>query len=83
MTEYPRVIIACGACDQGIGYAEWERRKQPKGKTRMAAKKSTEPATTAEVRSWAQGKGIAVGAKGRIKADVLEQFTKVTKRPVA
>lgn len=45
--------------------------------------KAAEPATLADVRAWAAKKGIEVGRRGKIRAEVLEQFTKDTKRSVA
>jgi len=33
-----------------------------------------------QVREWATGKGYAVGGRGRIAADVIEEFNKAHKR---
>lgn len=77
------LVIACANidCPRAIGYSEWNKQQQPKG-TNMATKKNTEPATAKEVRAWAAEKGLEVGARGRIKPDVLAEFTRITKRPV-
>jgi len=41
----------------------------------MATKKK-EPATIAEVRTWATEKGIITATRGRLKAEVVEAFRK-------
>jgi hypothetical protein len=88
------IVIACAnpTCEQAIGYAEWDRRKatshNQKGTTRMASRKQAqqapvEPATQKDVRIWAAENGVEVGARGRIRTEVLEAFVASTKRPLA
>jgi hypothetical protein len=77
-------LIACAyeGCTKAIGYPAWEA--QQKGTKPMASrKKNVEPATTREVREWANNNGFEVGNRGRIKAEVLEAFTAKTGRPLA
>jgi hypothetical protein len=87
-------VIACAnpACVKAIGYAEWDRRNaavlNQKGKTEMASRKTqqaqnVEPATQKDVRIWAAENGVEVGARGRIRTEVLEAFVASTKRPLA
>jgi len=47
------------------------RRRAVTGKAAYAAYAGYDPAA---VRAWANGQGIQVNARGRIKADVVEQF---------
>lgn len=46
------------------------------------SKKNQDPATTREVRDWARDNGFEVGARGKIKAEVVEAYTKATGRPL-
>jgi hypothetical protein len=48
----------------------------------MARRKNVEPAALGEVREWARQHGHEVGNRGRVKAEVLADFTKQTGRPV-
>jgi len=79
-------VIACARdeCEKAIGYPAWEATQQ-KGTTKMATRKnkSVEPATPREVRDWAAQNGFEVGARGRIRNEVVEAFTAKTGRPLA
>ena len=50
-------------------------RRSPGARRRAAADKASYSGyDPAAVRAWANGRGIEVNARGRIKADVVEQF---------
>ena len=49
---------------------------------KKTAPKLVEPASVREVRDWATANGFEVGAKGRIKNEVLAAFTAKTGRPI-
>lgn len=46
------------------------------------ASKPKEPAKVSDVREWARENGIDVASRGRLKPEVIEAFTKKTKREV-
>lgn len=49
----------------------------------MARRKSAQPpATLREVREWASANGHTVGARGRVKSEVTDAFTKATGRQI-
>lgn len=41
------------------------------------------PATTAEIRAWAEAQGLPVAAKGRVRREVVAAFEAATGRPLA
>ena len=42
--------------------------------TTMSNNTSTQTATPAEIRTWAQNRGLQVGARGRISAELRKKF---------
>jgi nucleoid-associated protein Lsr2 len=49
-------------------------RKAPGARRQFTAKATYSGYDPAAVRAWANGRGIEVNARGRIKADVVEEF---------
>jgi nucleoid-associated protein Lsr2 len=55
-------------------YVNAARKAPGAGRRAAAGKASYSGYDPAAVRAWAHGQGIEVNARGRIKADVVEQF---------
>lgn len=49
------------------------------GRGRRAARTSSARRRSGEIRAWARGQGIAVSERGRIPANVVEQFEATTR----
>jgi hypothetical protein len=60
-----------------IGHA----RKAGRGQRRRPGRASASRERSGSIRAWAQAQGIAVSARGRIPASVVEQYQAATQRP--
>jgi hypothetical protein len=76
-TEYEIDLSNENAAEMRDGlsrYVEAARRVTGRRRSAPAAKPTYAGYDPAAVRAWAAGRGIEVNARGRIKADVVEQF---------
>src|SRR5436190_1309905 len=56
-------------------------RKTRRGPRRRAGRTAASRERSGGIRAWAKDQGIAVSARGRIPATVVEQYQAATKRP--
>jgi Lsr2 len=56
-------------------------RKAGRGQRRRGGRTGSSRDRSGSIRAWAQAQGIAVSARGRIPASVVEQYQAVTQRP--
>jgi hypothetical protein len=60
-------------------YLEHARKTGP-GPRRRPARPAARRLRGGDIRAWAKGQGLAVSARGRIPASILEQYEAATKR---
>ncbi len=55
-------------------------RRAGRGQRRRPGRTASSRERSGDIRAWAQGQGIAVSARGRIPASVVEQYQAATQR---